>query len=647
MNRQQRRAGVETAGARTGRAAGDPLDSAAARRLELGISHQQAGRLAEAETCFQRVLVAQADHPDALHLLGVVAHQTGRHEVAAALIRQAVARNGHNPFYFFNLALVLKCLGRLGEALASYDRAIALKPDHAEAHNDRGIVLEALRRPAEAVASYERAIALRADYADAFYNRGNALKDLGRLDDAVASYERALGLKPDHPQALNNRGNALQALRRFEPALASYHTATALKPDYVEAFNNRGVVLHELKRFDEALADYDRALALMPSCVEALYNRANALQAQDRFDAAIAGYDRALALRGEHAEAWYNRGNALKELGRIDEALTSYGKAQALKPDYVEAHWNEAYLRLLLGDFERGLAQSEWRWQNAALELRPRSFAQPLWRGTEPLEGRTILLYGDEGLGDAIFYCRYVPLLAARGARVVLEVEEPLRALLSGLAGVSRCVSRAEAAPAFDLHCPISSLPLAFATRLATIPATIPYLVAPATSPRWPALRAAKDRPRIGLAWSGNPRHRNDRNRSIPLAAFAPLLDANATFVSLQKDVRPADAATLSELAPILDLGASLTDLADTAAVIAELDLVICADTSVAHLAGALGVPVWILLPFVPDWRWQLGRDDSPWYPTARLFRQDDQRDWHRVVRHVGKALRAFVKARN
>ncbi|MBV8839430.1 MAG: tetratricopeptide repeat protein, partial [Alphaproteobacteria bacterium] len=623
--------------------------AAVASRLEEGHAQLAAGRLAEAEACFQHVLAAEPDNPDALHLLGVVAQQTARHDVAVALIRQAIARNARNPFYFFNLALALKCLGRLDEALAAYDRAAALGPRHAETHHDRGIVLAALRRPGEAVESYDRAIALRPDYADALYNRGNALKDLGCLHEALASYDRVLCQDPRHALALNNRGNVLQALHRLDLALGSYHMAVAAKPDYAEAFNNRGVVLHELKRYDEAIADYDKTLALMPACVEALFNRANTLQAQERFESALASYDRAIALRPEHAEAWYNRGNALKELGRVDEALKSYGKAQALKANYVEAHWNEAYLRLLIGDFERGLAQSEWRWQNTALGLEPRKFTQPLWRGEEPLAGKTILLYGDEGLGDAIFYCRYVPLLAARGARVILEVENGLHALLAGLAGVTRCVSPGEGSDLdsgeFDLHCPMSSLPLAFGTRPVSIPATVPYL--PDTSPKRPALLGGKDRPRIGLAWSGNPRHGNDRNRSLPLEVLRPLLDTKATFVSLQKDVRPDDATTLAAAPQIVDLAASLADMADTAALIRELDLVITADTSVAHLAGALGVAVWILLPFVPDWRWQLGRDDSPWYPTARLFRQDDGRDWPRVVRHVGKALREFVKAQN
>jgi tetratricopeptide (TPR) repeat protein len=642
MNRQQRRAGAKSAGVQTGRAS-DPRDVAVLSRLEVGLAHQQAGQWAEAEACYQQALAIEPDHPDALHLLGVIAYQMGRHEAAVALIRQAIKRNPHNPFYAFNLGLSLRCLGRLDEALASYDRALALNPRHAEAHHDRGLVLEALRRPADAVASYDRALGFKPNDVDALYNRGNALKDLGRFEAAVASYDRVLALRGDHPQALNNRGNALQALRRCEDALASYDRAIALEPNHVEALNNRGVVRHQLRQFEAALADYDAALARMPDCVEALYNRGNALQALKRFADALADYDAALALDPEHAEAWYNRGNALKELKRIDAALASYAKAQALNADYAEAHWNEAYLRLLGGDFERGLAKAEWRWRNPALGLQPRDFAEPRWHGAEPIDGKTILLYADEGLGDAIFYSRYVPLLAARGARVVIEAEEPLRALMAAVAGVWRCVSRTDAKPDFDLHCPLSSLPLAFGTTLATIPSA-PYLHAAASTP-WQARLGAQGGLKIGLAWSGNPRHGNDRNRSVPLESLSSLFEVDATFVSLQKDVRAGDAAVLRRAAHVLDAGPSLQDLAETAALIAELDLVISADTSVAHLAGALGVPVWIMLPFIPDWRWLLDRDDSPWYPTARLYRQDEPRDWRSVVDRVGEALRALAKA--
>jgi tetratricopeptide (TPR) repeat protein len=606
MSRQQRRVGAEFA-----HAPGVPVGDAVADRLQTGLVLHRAGRFAEAEACYQRVLAVQPENPDALHLIGNIAYQVGRHDVAIAMIGQAIRRNGRNPLYFSNLGLALASQGRFDEALTRFEQALVLKPDYAEAHNNRGNVLKALNRDVEALASYDRALAGLPGFVPAHYNRANLLAALGRFEDALAGYDRVIALKADHAEAHNNRGNALRALQRLDEALASYHSAVALRPDHAEAFNNRGVVLHELKQFDQAVADYGRALALLPGC----------------------------------AEVFYNCGNALQALGRIGEALASYHKALALRPDYVEANWHESYLRLLTGDFERGLTRSEWRWQNAALGLQKRNFVQPLWLGGAPIDGKTILLHSDQGMGDAIFFCRYVPMLAARGARVIVEVEEPLRELMSGLAGVSQCISKTEATPDFDLHCPMSSLPLAFETRLATIPAATPYLGVPERSAEWEARLPPHDRPRIGLAWSGNPRHSNDHNRSIALEAFSPLLDLPAHFVSLQTDIRPDDAVTLRAHSRILDLGSALTNFAGAAALISRLDLVISVDTSVAHLAGALGTPVWILVPFSPDWRWLLDRQDSPWYPTARLFRQSKTRQWQSVVGQVRDALDGFCRA--
>jgi tetratricopeptide (TPR) repeat protein len=640
MNRQQRHVGAKFA-----RAPGVPVGDAVADRLQTGLALHQAGRLVEAEACYQRVLAVEPENPDALHLIGNIAYQVGRHDAAIAMIGQAIRRNGRNPLYFSNLGLALGSQGRFDEALTRFEQALVLKPDYAEAHHNRANVLTALNRHVEALASYDRALAVLPGFVQAHFNRANLLAALGRFEDALAGYDRVLALKADHPEAHNNRGNALRALRRLEAALASYHRAVALKADYAQAFNNRGVVLYELKRFDAAVADFDVALALMPDGA-VFCNRGNALQALARFDEALASYDQAVALKPDHAEAFYNRGNVLKELRRIDEALASYEKALALRPDYVDANWNEAYLRLLTGDFERGLTRSEWRWNNPASGLQRRHLTRPLWLGGAAIDGKTILLHSDQGMGDVIFFCRYVPLLAARGARVIVEVEEPLRALMSGLAGVAQCISKTETAPDFDLHCPMSSLPLACETRLETIPGTTPYLRLPEHTADWEARLPAHDRPRIGLAWSGNARHSNDHNRSIALSALAPLFDLPAHFISLQTEVRPDDAATLRAQSRVLDLGSTLGNFADTAALIARLDLVVSVDTSVAHLSGALGMPVWVLLPFSPDWRWLLDRQDSPWYPTARLFRQSKSREWNAVVGQLRDALDDFVASK-
>ena len=532
--------------------------------------------------------------------------------------------------------------GRLADAEGCYRQVLALQPDNADALHLLGIV--ALRVGRNDVAADLIARAAKRDSRNPMFaaSLGTALMRLGRLEEAIACYDKALALKPDYAEACNNRGNALQMLRRYDEALASYDRALVARPDHAETLNNRGVTLYELRRFEDAVVDYQAAIAARPDYAEAFFNLGNALQKLNRFDAALASYDKTLALRPEYAEGHNSRGLALKEMRQIEQASASYRKAIAIKPDYPEAHWNEAILQLLTGDFDHGWRGREWRWKSSALGLRQRDFSQPLWLGSESIEGKTILLHSDEGLGDAIHFCRYAPLVAARGAQVVVEVERPLQPLMSDVSGVSISVARGEPLPGFDLHCPLSSLPLAFGTRLETIPSTTPYLRAPDSSHPWNARLGTKDGPRIGLVWAGNPQHKNDHNRSIALGELSPLFDVAATFVSLQKDVRAADQAVLDRIG-LVDLGPELRSFADTAAVISQLDLVISVDTSVAHLAGALGRPVWVLLPFVPDWRWLLDRDDSPWYPTARLYRQNETRKWDDVVVRLREALQDLM----
>jgi tetratricopeptide (TPR) repeat protein len=599
------------------------------------------------ERLCQGILQSQPRHFDALHLLGAVETERGRLDDALRYWDEALTvRPGHAEL-MQNYAIALGRSGRHREALGFWDRALAIRPDYAEALNHRGNALKELTRLEEALASYDKAIALKPDYAEALNNRGIVLLKLKRLGEALASYDKALALKPDYAEALNNRGNALKELKRPEEALASYDKALALKPDYANAFNNRGIALRRLRRLDEALASFDRALAVQPEYADALNNRGNALQELNRSDEALASYDRALAVRPDYADALNNRGLALKELKRFDEALASYDRALAVKPDYVEAHWNEALARLLIADFEGGWAKYEWRWKNESLGPLKRNFPQPLWLGADAIDGKTILLHSEQGFGDTIQFCRYVPLVAARGARVILEVQGPLQELMTDLAGVTQVISKGSPLPDFDVQCPLLSLPLAFETRLETIPSATPYLSVPLQALKaWQSRLGPAARPRIGLTWSGSPSHKNDQNRSISLRAVLPLLDIEATFVSLQKDVRADDAAVLQERTDILHFGDALNDFSDTAALISQLDLVISVDTSVAHLAGALGKRVWILLPFVPDWRWLLERGDSPWYPIARLFRQSDTREWDDVIERVHEALLNFVVGR-
>ena len=615
-----------------------------APELQQAVALHQQGRLDEAEPLYKKVVAANPRDFDALHLLGMLQLQRGHHAEAAQCLAQAVALGGDNPFAHFHRGCAHQELKQWAEAVASYDRATRLKPDFAEAFNNRANALRALGRHEEALASFDRAVALKPDFLLAHYNRGNLLRDLQRYDAALQSCDRALALKPDFVEALHNRGAVLDALQRYEEALASYDRALALRPNYAEALDSRGNVLRKLKRPDEALASYGRALVLQPNYAAAFSDRGNALSELGRLDEAVADYDRALALQPDQVETLNNRGNALRNLLRCDAALESYARALRLDPNQADAHANAGWTRLLTGDFAQGWQEFEWRWQCRQMLPQRRNFAAPLWRGEEDLAGKTILLHAEQAFGDTIQFCRYATLAAKRGATVLLEVQPALRSLLSGLDGVAQVLPRGAELPPFDIHCPLLSLPLAFRTELATIPASIPYLHADQEKARrWRERLGAADRLRVGIVWSStNQAHRDFAKRSVSLGAMAALRSDRLQLVSLQKELIEADRALLAEWGDVAHFGDELADFGDTAALIEAMDLVISIDTGVAHLAGAMGKPVWILLAFAPDWRWLLQREDSPWYPTARLFRQPALDDWTRVIPRIARELESW-----
>src|SRR5215472_8457960 len=580
--------------------------------------------------------------PEALKR-AIAAYNDGNFSEAERLCRTIIAAK---PDFFDALRLlaVLETrLGRLKDALTSYDRALAVRPAYAEALHDRGVILHELNRFDEALASFEHALTARPHYDEALHNCGLTLHKLKRFDEALASFEQALAVRPDYAEALSNRGATLYELRRFEDALASYDKALTVRPNYAEALSNRGLTLHKLKRFDEALASYEQALAVRPDYADALRNRGLTLHNLKRFEDALASYDKALTVRPNYAEALRNRGLTLHELKRFDEALASYEQALAVRPDYTQAHFNEAICRLVIGDFDRGWEKFD-RYFNRYYQFRRLGVSN----GTAlaAIAGRTILLHAHLGYGDTIQFCRYVPLVAELAARVILEVQAPLHELMSTLPGAVQIVTRGDPIPNFDVQCLLESLPLVFGTRLETIPSATPYLrVSSQAIMNWNArLGGPRGRPRIGLAWSGDPMNWNDHNRSMRLGSLLSLLDLSATFVSLQKDVRAGDAAVLKARSDVLHFGDELKDFSDTAAIISNLDLIISVDTSVVHLAGALAKPVWVMLLFIPDWRWLLDREDRPWYPTARLFRQDDSRTWENAIQCVHAALHDFVR---
>jgi tetratricopeptide (TPR) repeat protein len=642
-----------------------------------GVLMQQRGRSEEALALIRAALAANAKVAPAHSNHGLVLAALGRHDEALAAYERAIALKPEYAEAHNNRGNALRALGRCEEALASFERALALRPAYAEAHNNRGNALATLGRTEEALAAYEAALAAQPNHTDSLINRAealrrlkrpkeslesldlalalapghaaalvrraNALRMLDRQTEALSAYDTALARDPDNAECLMARGNLLYAARRFGEALDDYEKAAALQPDFAEAHNNRGNALSELGRRAEALAAFDRALTLKPDYAEAYNNRGNVRLELNRAEAALADYDRALALKPREAGTLINRGSALRHLHRRDDALASLDAAIALNPELAEAHWNRALACLSFGEFEQGWREYEWRWRRNVEEMRPRDFGKPQWRG-EDVTGCTILLHAEQGFGDSIQFVRYLPMVLAKGAKVVMEIPDALRPLIKPAAGVVM-ISRDDTPPPFDFHCPLMSLPLAFSTTLAAVPASVPYLQAPAERiAKWRARLPRTGAPRIGLTWSGKPTHKNDHNRSIPLAQFASLLALpDLRFVSLQQEIRKSDRAALQSISSLVHFGDALADFADTAGIIDGLDLVIAVDSAVAHLAGALGKPVWILLPAIGDWRWMTAREDSPWYPTARLMRQPLTGDWAPVIERLSRELVMFA----
>ncbi len=495
----------------------------------------------------------------------------------------------------FRHAVELHMAGRIPEAGDLFASILKKSPAHVGSLQRLATIRRQQGRLEEALVLLKKAIQHNPRSADVHNSLGNALQALARHEEAVISYRRALVLRRDYPEAYSNLGNSLRALGRHEEAAKCYREAVALRPEYGAAHNNLGSVLVALRRPEEAIASFQTALTLDPGS----------------------------------GAAHSNLGNALMELNRHAEAVPAFARARDIDPGLREPRFNQALATLALGDYAAGWPDFEARRHASELDSKPR-FPQPRWDGRADITGRTILLQCEQGLGDTIQFARYAPLVAQRGARVIFEVQKPLFRLFGSLAGLEKVIAQGDDPPAFDFHIPLLSLALAFGTTLESIPSQVPYLHASGVA-----------NASVGLCWAGNSNYSNDHNRSVPLSVLQPLVDLDgARFVSLQKNFRSGDEEFLAKRKHVDTYSdRSGKDFADTATLVAGLDLVITVDTAVAHLAGALGRPVWILLPFSAHWAWLRGREDSPWYPTARLFRQSRSGDWDSVVSRVAGAL--------
>jgi tetratricopeptide (TPR) repeat protein len=583
----------------------DPRSMPLQQALQQATAAYHEGRLADAAALCQRILHASPNQLDAINISGALAMRRG--DFAAALD-------------FFT-------------------RAAGIRPDFAEAFNNRGVALQALGRYEEALEPYGRALALQPGNADALFNRALVLGELRRWNEALQDYEKLLRAYPDHARAWNNCGNLLQKLKRWDEALQCYSQAVRARPDYAEAMNNCGVVLKEMARPEEAIACFEDALRIRPDYPDASSNLGIVLREWKRWDSAMASFDRALAAQPAHVEALINRGLALYDLRRFDEAQASYERALAARPGDAETRWNMSLLALTRGDFERGWDLFESRWQTPAMAPFARAFPQPLWLGDSAIAGKTILIHAEQGLGDTLQFARYVRFVEKLGAAIVFESPAALERLFGSTWPNARVVRKGSQLPPFDVHCPLASLPLALRREVRGIPADFPTIAADrALVDAWAARLGAKSRPRVGIAWSGNPNNKIDADRSIPFEKIAPLLGAAFEAHALQKEIRETDrdAVDASGIAQWCD---ALGDFADTAALIESLDLVIAVDSVVVHVAASLGKPTWALLPWTTDYRWPTDRDVSPWYPQVRIFRQPTALEWDPPLAALARAL--------
>ena len=556
------------------------------------------------------------EDPNALFQRAVSLHRSGDLAEAIRLYRHLLDNFPRHPQTVFALGTAECQAGNAIEGLKLLDESLIAFPNNAAAYSNRGNALRSVNRLQEARESYRQAIRLNPDYAEAHLRLADVLCDLRQFGEALLSCDRALQLTPDAADAHFQRGNVLRRLGRAEEALKSYERTVQIRPDFWQAQSNRGSVLCDLGRADEGLLCLERAIELMPA----------------------------------EPKLYTNRAVVLRSLKRFDEALQAFDAAIRAGPDHAEAHYEKAELLLLLGDYRRGWDLYEWRWKTGLRTAQPLYDDYPLWTGEQPVAGRSMLIRPEVGFGDFIMFARFALSLRALGARIVMHTPRPLLPLFARLGEGVVALDEAEPVPPVDLQCPIMSLPRALATTLDSVPSEVPYLsVAEEKQKEWKERLGRSDAFRIGLAWAGQAGRDIDsslfRNRSIPIRHLQPLFDLPVEIHSLQKETPENDAAFLTRLDRIVTHDRELADFADTAALIQEMDLVISIDTSVAHLAGALARPLWVMLPYAVDYRWGPAGDKTPWYPTATLFRQPGVGEWESVVREIRARLAEVLQS--
>lgn len=570
--------------------------------------------LQEPEQFYKELLKSDQKNPDLLHSSGVKAYQEGRYDIAVELVYKAIEINDSVALYHNTLGIVLEALGKYKEAILAYQQAVSIKPDYAEAYHNIAIALQSQGQYATAVEKCTQAISLKSDYAQAYNTMAFCLEKQDLYNEAIENYKQAIRLEPGFVEAYNHLGVVLCGRGKIDEAIKNFELALQYDPNYAEAYNNLGILLKEQEQFAEAIANFDKAIQLDP----------------------------------QFPEAYYNLANSLRDQGRCTEAIKNYQEATVLKPDYAQAHWNMSLAHLLNGDYIEGWKGYRWR-RNADLKILTdyHSTGKHRWDGS-PFKSKWLLVHYEQGLGDNIQFARFLPIVKARGGTVIFETLKPLIGLFRDFPGVDELIEYhpgRKLSVQYDIYASLFDLPNIFETKLETIPSEVPYIHAdPAKVEYWRSKLTGDDF-KVGIVWAGSPEHGNDRYRSCSLKCFEPLTKIEGVqLYGLQKGRAARQMDEYVETIKVINLSEHFIDFTDTAAAIHNLDLIISVDTSVLHLAGAMGKRTWALLPYAPEWRWMLERQDSPWYPTMRLFRQKEWSQWEPVFEEVSHELRILVE---
>ena len=593
------------------------------------------------------------DEVNSLILQAQVLHKKGDQDASELLYLNVLKLYPNHVEALQGLGLICFRTKRYTQALQHLNQALDIAPDNASLFYDRAILFQTQGEYKVAIQNYNLTLFLDPYYTNAYLDRGLCFEALGEYDSAFKSYESALAVEPSFASAWYNKGNLLKTKGLFELAHHCYTVAIAINPDFWAAFTNNGLALYALKRYEEARANYDRAIDISPQTALIYYNKGNTLRSLGNLDLASLCYDKAIEINPKFTEAYANRGLIKKDQNQLIQAIDDYTTALSQTPDLLEAQWNLSIAQLMLGEWQKGWEGYELRFKHSELRqsVGAREFECPLWNGTQSLKDKKILIYCEQGLGDAIQFCRYLPLLIDIGAQVIFEVKPALKELFNSFKNSIEVIEENKYSSSFDYYSPLLSLAKAFQTNVNTVPPTFEIKIENAKLALWKERlnnrskslsRANVKHKRVGIVWSGNPLHTNDHNRSLDLQQLIYHLPKDFEYYVLQKEISTQDQIALSLQSHIISFPGQLNNLTDTAALCLQLDLIISVDTSVAHLSATLGKPTWILLPYCPDWRWLMDVAESPWYPSVRLIRQRVRGDWSSALEQVKRALFEF-----